>query len=127
MWTAQCAAAAVLDVHDRSWWFSHDKLREQIIRDLPAETLRTLHHRIAETMESPVSGRSDAVMALAYHWREAGNTEREGEYPVRAGMLALDSGACREAGEHLTRPLGLLQPRFLPHRRARGWSPPLAL
>src|SRR5207245_88552 len=86
-WTAQCAAAAVLDVRDRSWWFSHDKLREQIIRDLPAETLRTLHHRIAETMESPVSGRSDAVMALAYHWREAGNTERAREHGQRALRL----------------------------------------
>jgi len=127
MWTAQCAAAAVLDVHDRSWWFSHDKLREQIIRDLPAETLRTLHHRIAETMESPVSGRSDAVMALAYHWREAGNTEREGEYAVRAGMLALDSGACREAVEHLTRALDLLQPESPPRRGPRRWGPRLAL
>ena len=127
MWTAQCAAAAVLDVRDRSWWFSHDKLREQIIRDLPAETLRTLHHRIAETMESPVSGRSDAVMALAYHWREAGNTEREGEYAVRAGMLALDSGACREAVEHLTRALDLLQPESPPRRGPRRWGPRLAL
>ena len=126
-WTAQCAAAAVLDVRDQSWRFSHDKLREQILEDLPAETLRALHHRVAETMESLAPGRDDIVTALAYHWREAGNADREAEYAIRAGMLALDSGACREAVEHLTRSLELIQRDSLPGRGARRWGPRLSL
>src|SRR5262249_40213902 len=48
-WTAQCAAAAVLEPRDQSWRFAHDKLREQILADLSPETLRSLHHRVAET------------------------------------------------------------------------------
>src|SRR5262245_53569022 len=108
-WTAECAAAAVLEVREESWWFSHDKLREQILADLPPATRRELHHRVAETMETFASGRDDLVTALAYHWREAGNADREAEYAIQAGMLALESGACREAVEHLTRSLDLIQ------------------
>src|SRR6185503_18657304 len=60
-WTTQCAAAAVLEVRDQSWWFSHDKLREQIVADLPPERLRAVHRRVAETMETLASGRDDVV------------------------------------------------------------------
>ena len=121
-WTAECAAAAVLEVREESWWFSHDKLREQILADLPPETLRALHHRVAETMETFASGRDELITALAYHWREAGNAEREADYAIQAGMLALESGACREAVEHLTRSLDLIQ-HDLPPGSARRWRP----
>jgi tetratricopeptide (TPR) repeat protein len=124
-WTAECAAAAVLEVREQSWWFSHDKLREQILADLPPETLRELHHRVAETMETFASGRDDLITALAYHWREAGNADREAEYAIQAGMLALESGACREAVEHLTRSLDLIQHDSPSPRSARRWRPPV--
>src|SRR5262249_51890145 len=126
-WTEQCAAAAVLEVREQSWRFAADQPREQILEDLPAETLRALHHRVAETMEGLASGSDDAVTALAHHWREAGNADREAEYAIRAGMLALESGACREAVEHLKRSLELIQPAT-PPRRARGrWAARLRL
>jgi eukaryotic-like serine/threonine-protein kinase len=126
-WTAQCAAAAVLEVREESWWFSHDKLREQILSDLPPETLRGLHHRIAEAMERFASGRDDLVTALAYHWREAGNADREAEYAIQAGMLALESGACREAVEHLTRSLDLIEENSTSRRGTRRWQSRLGL
>jgi eukaryotic-like serine/threonine-protein kinase len=123
-WAAQCTAAAVLELRDQSWRFAHDKLREQLLADMSPAVLRGLHRRVAEALESSARSRDENVTALAYHWREAGDPDREAEYAFRAGMLALETGACQEAVVHLARTLEVLEQRVpVPsgHRRLQPW------
>jgi tetratricopeptide (TPR) repeat protein len=126
-WATQCAAAAVLEPRDQSWRFAHDKLREQLLADLSPGVLRGLHCRVAEALEG--SGRArEAVTALAHHWREAGDLEREADYVFQSGMLALETGACQEAVAHLSRALEVLEQLLsAPAERVgrRRWLPRL--
>ncbi len=103
-WLATCATYNVLSVREQQWQFAHDKLREQLLRDLAAQS-RQLHAAVARAIEAL---EPDRVTALAYHWREAGDRDKEIEYTERAGNLALQSGACREALGYFNRVLALL-------------------
>jgi tetratricopeptide (TPR) repeat protein len=127
-WAAQCTAAAVLEPRDQSWRFAHDKLREQLLDDLSPAVLRGLHRRVAEALEATGRARDEGVTALAHHWREAGDPEREADYAFRSGMLALETGACQEAVAHLSRALEVLEQLLPPstERAARRrWLPRL--
>lgn len=108
-WSWQCAAAAVLELHDQRWRFAHDRLREQLLDDLSAAARRELHRKVAEAIEREHRGRTESVSALAHHWRKAGDRTREARYSHAAGVLALESGACREAIDYLGRALDLLR------------------
>ena len=105
-WVGSCAAAAVLELRDYQWRFSHDKVREQLLAELPADAMAALHRDIALALER-LDG-ADVVGALAHHWREAGDGGREVVYAYRAGVLALESGALREALAHLERTANLV-------------------
>jgi hypothetical protein len=65
----------------------HDRVRESAIARLPADQLRELHRRIAESFEA--AEHADAE-ALALHWRGAGEIGRA----VRWGLIAAQ--ACIE-------------------------------
>jgi tetratricopeptide (TPR) repeat protein len=108
-WSNSCgAAAAVLELRDQHWRFAHDKLREQLLNDLPANRRLELHRRVAKAIEAAFPGRRDQATALAIHWRLADETEKEAFYAEQAGIQALRSGACPEAVEHLERVLAIL-------------------
>ena len=77
---------------------------------------------MAEALERLYADRADLFTALAHHWRQAGDAERETDYAYRAGMLALQSGACREAVEHLSRALVLLKISAQPAPASPGRS-----
>jgi hypothetical protein len=127
-WTDACTVASVLEVRDQSWRFAHDKLREQLLADLSPAVLRGIHRRVAEALEAATGNRDDGVTALAHHWREAGDPDREAEYAFRAGMLALETGAGQEAVVHLSRTHELLEQRLAPARGRIGrtsWLPRL--
>jgi tetratricopeptide (TPR) repeat protein len=129
-WLMSCANAAVLEVRDQRWRFAHDRLREQLLDDLTPEVRRALHRRVAEAIEREYPEQAASVTALAHHWQQAAEPAREAEYALRAGVLALQSGACREAVVHLGRvlevmrgPLELAAPGHDgPPRRARRLS-----
>src|SRR5262249_36234552 len=108
-WMARCVSAAVLERRDQHWRFAHDKLREQLIKDLGTTRLRALHRQVAEALEQMSEEAEADSAALAHHWREAGEPAREAEYAQRAGMRALQIGACREAIVFLLRARELLQ------------------
>jgi tetratricopeptide (TPR) repeat protein len=102
-WMTDCAAVAVLEEHEGTWRFTHDKLREQLLDDIPASQRPSLQRRVAEAIEHVFSDGREHVIALAYHWREAGDAAKEVHYARRAGFLELESNACREAVAHLSR------------------------
>ncbi|WP_193409823.1 serine/threonine-protein kinase [Myxococcus hansupus] len=104
-WLTDCEAAAVLDVADDHWRFAHDKLREGVLDELPADARPELHRRAALAMEAAHGQRPEWASALAYHWGMAGDALREASHARRAGEDALRVGACQEALSFLTRAL----------------------
>ncbi len=100
-WLAACANAAVLEVQDGHWRFTHDKLREVILNDMQADTRRAFHKQVASTIESIYPDDKEHVAALAHHWGEAGDSNKRIHYTALAGEQALRSGAYREALNYL--------------------------
>jgi predicted ATPase len=96
-WLTTCANFAVLEVIDGQWRFVHDKLRDGLLADLDDAQLRHLHLSVATAIEEAYPGASHKLVALAYHWGKAGDTDRESHYTALAGKQALNSTAFREA------------------------------
>ncbi len=108
LWLATCANAAVLDAREAQWHFAHNKLRDAILAEIPPETSRKLHRKVAQAIEVLYTEDLDTYAAkLAYHYRQAGLPEREYEYARRAGELAAAQYANAEALAHLNRAVKL--------------------
>lgn len=82
----QCANAAVLESQGADWRFSHDKLREAILRKIPESERAPLHRQVAESIEAVYSGEKRAHHAslLAYHYAQAGLFEKALTYYLQA-------------------------------------------
>lgn len=106
-WASRCVGAAVLEPSGEAWQFAHDKLREHLLARLGSAERLWLHRQVALAIEHTRPDVDEVVAALAHHWGEAGDVECEARYALRAGLQALESGACREAVTHLTRVLAL--------------------
>jgi tetratricopeptide (TPR) repeat protein len=98
-WLASSGDAAVLEVQENQWRFSHDKLREGVLSELDVEQKRALHEQIAQAMEKLYIDASQQAAVLAYHWQMAGNDEKAAHYAAMAGDQAMQQGANRQATE----------------------------
>lgn len=117
-WLTLCADAAILDVQDEQWRFSHDKLREQVLSDLTPVNRAELHRLIAVALEAAYVDDPTVASALVEHWFYAGNRAKEGHYAVLAGQQALRVGAVREGIDLLRRALALTAADDSEHQRA---------
>jgi tetratricopeptide (TPR) repeat protein len=104
-WLADCNDAAVLEVHDEYWRFTHDKLREGVLAALDDSARPALHRQAALAVEAM---HPDQVAALAYHWGMAGDTVKEMQYVIPAAEQANRVSAYQEAIAYFTRALALL-------------------
>lgn len=107
-WLSDCADAAVLEVQDGQWRFGHSKLRDGVLADIDPETTKDLNRRAALAISSvyEYSSRRTAE-ALAYHWRMAGDAEKEEHYSALAGEQSLRAGGYDVAKTFLLRALEL--------------------
>ncbi len=89
--------------------FAHGLIRATLYRDLPPDSLRSLHRRVGETLEGLYAGDPDAHVAeLAHHFVQAAGGEPEKsdfvrravEYARRAGDRAQALLAYEEAVTH---------------------------
>jgi serine/threonine protein kinase len=119
-WLQVCLDAAVLEVLEARWRFAHDKLRDGVLNDLQPEPRRSLHQKVAETLERVYTSQPEQIALLAYHFGRAGDTAKELVYTRRAGELSLRSGAYREAINSLERALELLDSISPPDRVQQG-------
>jgi len=113
-WLEDCAGAAVLDFADGRWRFAHDKLREGALASLPREQSRALHRQAARSIEAAHPGASEWLAALAYHWGQAGDTQREAHAAQRAGEHAMSVYACHAAIPFFQRALELAREKTAP-------------
>lgn len=96
-WLQTCLDAAVLEVRENEWRFTHDKMRENVLAHVNSETLRDLHQSIAETLEQIDADDPTMAARLMEHWRKAGNSEKEIYYSVRVIDQQLELGVLNEA------------------------------
>lgn len=104
-----CANAAVVEIYEGYWRFAHDKLREGIISSLTASERESLHSQIAEAIEHVHPSDETQAAALAHHWDMAGVASKAIDYHLRAGHLAFENSAYREAIDFFERGLKLLE------------------
>lgn len=104
------ANAAVLEVQDEVWRFSHEKLRDGVISQMPEDTYRGLNYDVAAAMEDVYVNTRDHFGALAFHWGEANDLEKEARYTALAGEQVLRSGGYDDAINFLERALELRDP-----------------
>jgi serine/threonine protein kinase/tetratricopeptide (TPR) repeat protein len=85
----------------------HDRVRETVMRGLPADTVREVHARIAAAME-----RQDVTdpERLVVHYSGAGNGMRAGETAVQAAHAAAEKLAFNRAAELFRKAVALVSP-----------------
>jgi tetratricopeptide (TPR) repeat protein len=64
-WLLRLTEVHILEVNNNNWRFAHDKLREVLLNQMPAEQLHQFHADIAETLET-LYPNSQAGL-IAYH------------------------------------------------------------
>ena len=90
--------------------FSHDKLREAAYAELSPARRRLLHQHVATALEAVYADDFDAFSGqLAAHYEQAGKPVRAVQYYYRAGQLAKDVYANREAIRLFQKAVALLE------------------
>ena len=84
--------------------FAHDLVATAVRAQLSQVRLQRLHRRAAITLEQHHAG--EAI--VAYHWRMAGNKERESHFTYLAAQAALNQAAYHDATLLYSRVLELL-------------------
>ncbi|GAB4581729.1 MAG: hypothetical protein Fur0022_44790 [Anaerolineales bacterium] len=109
-WLLTLSNAAIIHLLEgNQWGFAHEKLRRVVLSQVPLHRLRELHARAAQVIEATYPNEVGYLSKLAYHWREAGEPQREFPYLVQAGAYMLRTSAYREAVETYERGLSLLE------------------
>lgn len=96
---------------DGTYTFTHDMVRETLQDEVGRARRRRLHLAIGEALE--VEGRDSLphrLADLAFHFAEAGATDRGVLYALASGERALRASAAREAMAHYRTAIRLLEP-----------------
>jgi predicted ATPase len=89
-----------------TYLFKHALVQDAAYGTLLREPRRTLHARIAETIESEFAESAESrPELLARHWTEAGLIEKAASLWGKAGQRSLARSALAEAAEQLARAL----------------------
>jgi eukaryotic-like serine/threonine-protein kinase len=106
-WLTRCANLALLELQDGRWRFTHDKLRERLLSDLPADQRKQYHLSVAQGIEATYPNLEYEAVSLAYHWQMAGDLVKELRYTAIAAEQELRNDANKEAVQFFTRALEL--------------------
>jgi TOMM system kinase/cyclase fusion protein len=109
--------------------FKHSLIQETAYQSLLKRTRREIHARIARTLEEHFVERvASEPEVIARHYEEAGLAARAIPHYQRAGELAAERSAHREAVGHLRRAIALLETLSeTPERHERELSVQIAL
>jgi tetratricopeptide (TPR) repeat protein len=101
-WLLTGSNVAVLEIEDDRWRFSHDKLREQLLRDLEKmpDVLRDIHRQVAEAIEAVYPDDVNVISNLAYHWTQADVPDKAVRYHELAAQRVWRSSS-DQAIQHL--------------------------
>ena len=108
-WLQRCSDAAILNVVEGTWQFTHDKLRDTVLLQLSDEAKKSLHRRVATAVESTYPEDSDYYPILLEHWHQAGDIEKEIDYlePVAENLIQF-AGEYGQAQQIIERGLSVI-------------------
>ena len=107
-WLPLSAEAALIDLQGGQWQFQHDKIRDELLRQIAPEQRPGLHRRVAEAIELCYPAEPDHAARLAFQWRMAGDATKELAAVTLAAQHAATHDALREARSYYVRMLELL-------------------
>jgi tetratricopeptide (TPR) repeat protein len=110
-WLNTCADAAILEIQSGHWQFAHDKFREGLLQQIDSDQRPALHQSLAQVIEAVYPDSPSQAAALAHHWGQAAQPQRERPYAALAGKFAADHYANAEALRFLGRALALTTDR----------------
>lgn len=84
-----CSDAAVLELSDNRWRFTHDKLRQFLVKTLPTETTPLYYRYVATAIESAYPNDVAWSAVLADYWQSAGDAAKAAFHTRQAADLAL--------------------------------------
>jgi serine/threonine protein kinase/tetratricopeptide (TPR) repeat protein len=108
-WLLVISEAGVLEIQNEKWQFRHEKFRDGLIHDLPPETRRAHHVKIATALEQLSSSNRDRAAMLADHWTQAGDLRRALPRLIEAGEQAYQISAYTEARRFFEQALSILE------------------
>lgn len=108
-WLLELSNAAIIQLIEGQWVFTHEKLRRVVLSQQTPRRLRELHLRAADSLETAYPDLPGYWGKLAFHWREAEAFDREFHYLSLAGPYLLRTSAFREAVSTFARGLTLLE------------------
>jgi len=82
------------------YWFDHARSREAIYEEISPALKREYHAKVAETLENIFKGNKLPLSEVAYHFAQAGNSDKAIEYALAAGQDALERWSNKEAIQH---------------------------
>ena len=92
---------------DVEYAFKHALVRDAAYEMLPRATRRELHAKVADAIERSAADPDEVAWILAYHLREAGESERAVAYYLAAAERARDAMATDETWDLYTQALEL--------------------
>ncbi len=96
-WLSICSNAAIIEISDGKWRFTHDKIRQEILNQIPEPDRVQFHRQAAEAIEGVYTDRAGYAATLAHHWHIAQVPDKEAEYASLAGHHAAEMGSYLEA------------------------------
>ncbi len=84
-WVQACVNAAILELHNGQWRFTHDKLRHTILAQLAPEEQSRLHTLAALAIETLYPDNPTYYEDLYHHWRETGDLVKQAYYRGKLG------------------------------------------
>lgn len=109
-WLTQVTSAAILEPVETKWRFSHDKLREGLLRDIDEKHLLDLHRLVAKSMRDFYHQEiNEYASIIANQYEQARVYEQAAEWHGRAGRVAHDQSAPILAIYHYQKSLTLIK------------------
>ncbi|MEM8858239.1 MAG: tetratricopeptide repeat protein, partial [Chloroflexota bacterium] len=87
-WLSLCSDAAVLEMFNGVWRFTHDKIREGLVSAFTDSETAVLNGEVAASIEAIYNNDASHAAALTHHWQMAQNSEKERFYAGVAGEFA---------------------------------------
>ena len=93
-------STSLVSVEENFFRFDHAKSRQAIYEEIPVPLKRGYHRRVAEKLESTSTRGRLSFSEIAYHYSEAGNTEKAVKFALDAGQDTLARFSNAEAVKH---------------------------
>jgi predicted ATPase len=107
-----CDRLAILEGDGYQWRFTHEKVREGVLKEVDPNAHARLHRSVASAIEKRFEGHPDWFQTLMFHWREGGVVEKSTRYALMAAGQMLALGLPEKAVEILLEGLSALGERI---------------